>query len=204
MRTRIDVNAIAVMLAILDAAKGPDTALDAGTLLPNKAYLAAVEQGEDGILMVTFTNGDVMLVTARFPDLNEETLPMDYNGISLNDFLDLLPGVIGHVPSQRVCQLQDEATRYLKHFIDKNDDEGIQYTLAVLSFLDYEYERYDQQEDARPFRLDEEDTLKWLNRYECPECSTKWVDIWDSQVDDQCPKCGCKNVSPFQSEEVRP
>jgi len=42
---------------------------------------------------------------------------------------------------------------------------------------------------------------KWLNQYECEKCDCQWEDVWDCQVDDDCPECHT-NTSPYESEEV--
>mgnify|MGYP003638782101 FL=1 len=49
---------------------------------------------------------------------------------------------------------------------------------------------------------DEEIKFMWLNYYECPECENVWEDEWDCQVDDDCPDCGCRHISPYKSQEV--
>ena len=41
-----------------------------------------------------------------------------------------------------------------------------------------------------------------LNYYECPECDQHWYDIWDCEVDHQCPRCNLKAVSPKHSWEL--
>lgn len=42
------------------------------------------------------------------------------------------------------------------------------------------------------------DTL-FLNFYQCPECGHDWTDHYPHQVDDTCPQCHCRNVSPYDS-----
>jgi hypothetical protein len=49
----------------------------------------------------------------------------------------------------------------------------------------------------------EEGETMWLNRYTCPECRHEWTDEWPAQCDDDCPKCGCRHISPTESEEVK-
>ena len=44
--------------------------------------------------------------------------------------------------------------------------------------------------------------MRWRNRYRCPDCGEEWEDSWDSQCDDDCPHCGCRHVSPYESKEV--
>jgi len=44
--------------------------------------------------------------------------------------------------------------------------------------------------------------IMYLNHYRCPECDTEWDDEWDCMCDDECPECGLKNISPFESEDL--
>ena len=50
--------------------------------------------------------------------------------------------------------------------------------------------------------MNEEMVMTWLNYYECPECEDIWQDEWDCQVDDDCPSCGCKHISPYESVDI--
>jgi len=43
---------------------------------------------------------------------------------------------------------------------------------------------------------------KFLNRYMCPKCGHLWCDVWDSTCDDDCPNCGERHISPYESEDV--
>ena len=43
----------------------------------------------------------------------------------------------------------------------------------------------------------------FINSYECPECECTWEDEWDCQVDDDCPQCGKRHISPYHSEDLR-
>jgi len=38
-----------------------------------------------------------------------------------------------------------------------------------------------------------------LNHYECPRCDCAWSDAWVCQVDDDCPACGLRHISPEDS-----
>jgi Zn-finger nucleic acid-binding protein len=40
------------------------------------------------------------------------------------------------------------------------------------------------------------------NHYLCPVCDHSWVDVWESSVDDDCPKCGHRHVSPYQTNTL--
>ncbi|WP_034619338.1 hypothetical protein [Chitinibacter tainanensis] len=41
----------------------------------------------------------------------------------------------------------------------------------------------------------------FINHYHCPSCGHKWQDEWSCQVDDDCPSCGARHISPHTSEE---
>ena len=41
----------------------------------------------------------------------------------------------------------------------------------------------------------------FLNHYECPRCDCAWSDAWSCQVDDDCPACGLRHISPEGSFE---
>lgn len=43
--------------------------------------------------------------------------------------------------------------------------------------------------------------LRFTNHYVCPECQHKWQDEWECMVDDDCPACGERHISPTRSEE---
>jgi DNA-directed RNA polymerase subunit RPC12/RpoP len=44
---------------------------------------------------------------------------------------------------------------------------------------------------------------EFLNFYKCPECGKKWKDTWSSMVDNTCPSCGIRNISPYKSVDTR-
>lgn len=41
----------------------------------------------------------------------------------------------------------------------------------------------------------------FLNHYECPRCQAAWSDRWSCIVDDDCPECGLRHISPTESED---
>lgn len=41
-----------------------------------------------------------------------------------------------------------------------------------------------------------------LNHYLCPMCDHEWSDTWSCAVDDDCPECGARAITPYDSEEV--
>mgnify|MGYP003642342440 FL=1 len=63
-----------------------------------------------------------------------------------------------------------------------------------------------EDEGERCFELEIQDNkemvMTWLNYYECPECNDTWQDEWDCQVDDDCPSCGCRHISPYESVDI--
>ena len=44
--------------------------------------------------------------------------------------------------------------------------------------------------------------MLFQNRYRCSECGREWTDIWSAQCDDDCPHCGARHMSPYESEDV--
>jgi hypothetical protein len=44
--------------------------------------------------------------------------------------------------------------------------------------------------------------FKFRNFYQCPRCDYKWEDMWDSTCDDECPECGNRDISPYESVDL--
>jgi hypothetical protein len=45
--------------------------------------------------------------------------------------------------------------------------------------------------------------MAWfLNFYGCDSCKNIWTDEWSCMCDDECPRCGARNLSPFDSENL--
>lgn len=42
----------------------------------------------------------------------------------------------------------------------------------------------------------------FTNYYECPKCGATWQSDDDCQPDDDCGECGCRHVSPYQSDDL--
>lgn len=38
-----------------------------------------------------------------------------------------------------------------------------------------------------------------LNYYTCPVCNYYWEDEWDCEVEDDCPSCGHRHITPKKS-----
>lgn len=43
---------------------------------------------------------------------------------------------------------------------------------------------------------------RFLNYYECDRCGHKWQDEWSCTCDDDCPKCGARHMSPYNSDDL--
>lgn len=43
--------------------------------------------------------------------------------------------------------------------------------------------------------------LLFRNYYQCPNCDFEWEDVWSSMVDDNCPNCETRHISPYHSED---
>ncbi|MPZ38268.1 MAG: hypothetical protein GEU95_09390 [Rhizobiales bacterium] len=45
--------------------------------------------------------------------------------------------------------------------------------------------------------------MAWFcNYYKCARCSGKWTDEWSCMCDDDCPHCGARHMSPYDSEDL--
>ena len=45
--------------------------------------------------------------------------------------------------------------------------------------------------------------MAWfLNFYRCARCKRIWTDEWSCMCDDECPHCGARDMSPFDTEDL--
>src|ERR1039458_9908912 len=45
--------------------------------------------------------------------------------------------------------------------------------------------------------------MAWfLNFYRCARCKRIWTDQWSCMCDDDCPHCGARHMSPYDSENL--
>jgi predicted nucleic acid-binding Zn-ribbon protein len=45
--------------------------------------------------------------------------------------------------------------------------------------------------------------MAWFrNHYECERCEHEWSDEWSSTCDDDCPNCGARHMSPYESDDL--
>jgi len=43
---------------------------------------------------------------------------------------------------------------------------------------------------------------KFVDYYRCPLDGAEWTDIWDCCCNDMCPRCGQKDIEPYESLEL--
>jgi hypothetical protein len=45
--------------------------------------------------------------------------------------------------------------------------------------------------------------MAWFrNYYKCDRCRSKWSDEWSCMCDDDCPHCGARHMSPYESDDL--
>jgi hypothetical protein len=45
--------------------------------------------------------------------------------------------------------------------------------------------------------------MAWFrNHYSCERCEQGWTDEWSSMCDDDCPSCGARHMSPYESDDL--
>jgi DNA-directed RNA polymerase subunit RPC12/RpoP len=45
--------------------------------------------------------------------------------------------------------------------------------------------------------------MAWFrNYYKCANCSREWEDNWSSMSDDDCPYCGARHMSPYDTDDL--
>ena len=42
----------------------------------------------------------------------------------------------------------------------------------------------------------------YLNTYHCSDCGIEWGGEWSCACDDECPCCGCSDLSPIKSDDI--
>jgi predicted nucleic acid-binding Zn-ribbon protein len=47
-----------------------------------------------------------------------------------------------------------------------------------------------------------EPTRLYRNFYRCDDCGHEWQDEWSCMCDDDCPECGSRHWTPYESEDV--
>jgi hypothetical protein len=45
--------------------------------------------------------------------------------------------------------------------------------------------------------------MAWFrNYYRCEDCEREWSDEWSCTCDDDCPHCGARHMSPYESDDL--
>ena len=45
--------------------------------------------------------------------------------------------------------------------------------------------------------------MAWFrNHYRCARCKRDWADEWSCMCDDDCPHCGARHMSPYDSDDL--
>ena len=45
--------------------------------------------------------------------------------------------------------------------------------------------------------------MAWFNNhYRCDRCRAEWDDEWSCMCDDDCPECGARHMSPYDSDDL--
>jgi len=73
--------------------------------------------------------------------------------------------------------------------------KGDEPTELVMTGLTPEHSPDDAEEDG-------EDEVKFVNSYRCPECDHEWSDQWSATCEDDCPACGKRHITPYESEDA--
>ena len=104
--------------------------------------------------------------------------------------IDKLKGIALHIKIEAANDLglKDERFKGIVEGLDK----AINHLERVAGERCFEVEIQDNKEMV----------MTWLNYYECPECNDTWQDEWDCQVDNDCPSCGCRHISPYESVDI--
>jgi rubrerythrin len=42
---------------------------------------------------------------------------------------------------------------------------------------------------------------RFRNFYRCDRCGHEWEDVWSAACDDDCPACGARHMSPYESQD---
>ena len=45
--------------------------------------------------------------------------------------------------------------------------------------------------------------MAWYrNHYRCARCGYEWPDEWSCMCDDDCPECGARHMTPYDSDDL--
>jgi rubrerythrin len=60
--------------------------------------------------------------------------------------------------------------------------------------------RFARRLGAANGKPDHSEDRVFRNFYRCDRCGHEWEDVWSAACDDDCPACGARHMSPYQSE----
>ncbi len=113
---------------------------------------------------------------------------------------DVEPQLFG--PYETVAQ-RDEKSHELRR--KEGTDGGGLYMLNVSVSGGVEVGTYTGTFFDEDAAVDENKSVQvsnlFLNHYRCPTCGNEWADTWSAMVDDDCPQCGTRHISPRKSED---
>jgi len=78
----------------------------------------------------------------------------------------------------------------------RNPDSLIGELWPPRQTIDHEASEQGRGEQTQPKRSG------FRNFYRCINCQHEWNSVWQHQVDDDCPNCGERHVSPYKFEDV--
>jgi len=96
-------------------------------------------------------------------------------------------------------RLEEEARR--DHTGEPSDYDAIEVAGELLDQLKQASRLLGRQPWAGP-RDNDGYPICWRNFYRCAKCDHEWIDDYSCQVDDDCPKCGARHMSPVRSLDI--
>jgi rubrerythrin len=94
-------------------------------------------------------------------------------------------------------RLEEEAR--CDHTGEPSDYSAVEVARALLD--EQAAELVDREAWAGP-RDDSGAPIYWRNFYRCRQCGHEWTDDYSCQVEDDCPKCGHRHMSPVRSVDI--
>jgi len=116
--------------------------------------------------------------------------------------------IFGNIPHESpLNELERTIEDTVKDYIDKAVEMGasIPELRALESHLmgnvglAFSENRLRTQMEMGKAKREEPEQQELINFYHCPECEHEWDDRWMATCDNSCPRCGMRNVSPYNS-----
>lgn len=86
--------------------------------------------------------------------------------------------------------------------VSKEQEEALNGILNMIDSIQDAIVRDGFRTEEEVFNV-EVDAPEYVNYYKCPNCGEEWEDEWDCEVEDECPNCGTRHITPYKSEEVK-